>query len=84
MKKRSRLNSVGVSSTRSSAAPHLARLLVQDEVGEAQQAVLVLAARPAQHRPHARDDLGQAERLRHVVVAEREPGDLVLGRVASP
>ena len=62
------------------AAPHLACLLVEREVGEPHRAVGVTAGAP-KHGLHAGNDLGKAERLGHVVVCEREPGDLVLGRI---
>ena len=50
------------------------------DVGEAQHVAIVALCAP-QYRLHARDQLGEAEGLGHVVVAERESGDLVLGRV---
>ncbi len=59
------------------AAPHLARLLVERQVGEAHRP-LVVAARAPEHRLHASHDLGEAERLRDVVVGEREARHLVL------
>ncbi len=64
------------------AATHLTRLLVEREVGEAHGAVAVrISARASQHRLHPGNDLGEAERLRDVVVGEREPRNLVLRRV---
>jgi hypothetical protein len=53
------------------AAEHLVALLVEDEVGEAEDAARRRAARPAQDRLRARHDFRQAERLRDVVVAAR-------------
>ena len=74
------MNSVGVSSTCTPRPPDLACLLVQDDVGEAEDAVL-LALRATQDRAHAGNELREAEWLRHVVVAKSETRDLVLGRV---
>src|SRR6478735_1725863 len=55
------------------AAPHLACLLVEREVGEPHRAVGVTAGAP-KHGLYAGNDLGKAERLGHVVVCERETG----------
>ena len=56
--------------------------LVEHEVGEAEHVARQVAGRAAEDRLDARDDLGEAERLRHVVVAAgAERLDLVLGRV---
>src|SRR5436190_9531989 len=62
------------------AAPDLARLLVQGQVREAEHLRLV-RVRPPQNGAYARDDLGEAERLRHVVVADGEALELVLRRI---
>ncbi len=57
-------------------------LLVEHEVGEAQHVARQRSAGAAEDRLHPGDDLGQAERLRDVVVAARPQRlDLVLGRV---
>ena len=83
MKKRSSANSVAVSVDRRLAPEHLVAALVEDEIGEPQH--LAAAGSPAERRRiacDAGDDLGQAERLRDVVVAARAQRlDLVLGRV---
>ena len=64
-------------------ARHLVAVLVEREVGEHQHAVRrAVSLDTPQHRAHASDQLVEAERLGHVVVAaEREPADLVLGRI---
>ncbi len=62
------------------------RVVVELEVGEreAGRAVTVDRARPPQHGAHTRDELFEAERLRHVVVAaDGQAFDLLLGRVAG-
>jgi hypothetical protein len=46
-------------------------LLVEDEVAEAERVARQLARRAAEDRLDARDELGEAERLRDVVVAAR-------------
>ena len=64
------------------AAAHLMAVLVEREVAEAQDVAGQLASRAPQDRLHARDDLGEAERLRHVVVsAGAQRLDLVLDGV---
>jgi hypothetical protein len=64
------------------AAVDLVASLVEHDVGEAQHVPGERAARPAQDRLRACDDLGEAERLRDVVVSTRAQRlDLVLGRV---
>ena len=50
-------------------AEDLVASLVEDEIVEAQDIARQLAVRAAQDRLHAGDDLREAERLRHVVVA---------------
>jgi len=64
-------------------AADLVGLLVQDQIGERTVPTRPWAAPGAtQDGPHPRHDLGERERLRHVVVAaHREAGDLVLGGV---
>ena len=60
------------------AAPsHLVRALVELKVREPEHAIVLgLVAGAAQDGVHARDDLGQSERLGHVVVtADRETGE---------
>ena len=53
-----------------------------DEIREAEDVAGQLAAGAAEDRLHARDDLGEAERLGHVVVAAgAQRLDLVLDRV---
>src|SRR5207248_4226088 len=47
------------------AAQHLVPLLVEHEIGEAEHVAGQDAAGAAQDRLHARDHLGEAERLRH-------------------
>ena len=75
---------MSVSSIGPAGPVHLAGLVVQLEVLEREAARVAVDARPAQDRPHARDQLLDAEGLGDVVVAaESEPADLVLGRVAS-
>ena len=57
-------------------------LLVEDEIGEAEDVARQLARGAPEDGLGARDELGEAERLRDVVVAARaERLDLVLGRV---
>jgi hypothetical protein len=66
--------------------PDLVAVLVEFEVGELQPRRRLAAVAPgaAQHGPDPGDDLFQAERLGHVVVAaEGQAADLVLGRVAG-
>ena len=64
------------------AAEDLVPLLVEREVGEMQHVAGQLALRAAENRLHARDDLGEAERLRDVVVAaDPQRLHLVLDRV---
>src|SRR5262249_5888287 len=48
------------------AAEDLVAALVEHEVGELEQVPRQLARGATQDRLHARDDLGEAERLRHV------------------
>ena len=60
-------------------AEHLVAPLVEDEVAEAEHVAGEVARGAAQDRLHAGDDLGEAERLRDVVVAAgTERLDLVL------
>ena len=75
---------MAVRSTGAPAARDLARVLVELDVLERQAARLGLGgAGAAQDRADAGDELLEAERLGHVVVAaERQAADLVLGRVA--
>ena len=65
------------------AATHHVALLVELQVAEREHAVGVLAsAHPPQDRAHPDDQLLDAERLGHVVVAtEREPAQLVVESV---
>ena len=57
-------------------------LLVERQVGEREHVPRQRALRAAEYRLHARDDLGEAERLGHVVVAAgAQRLDLVLGCV---
>ena len=64
------------------AAEDLVARLVEVEVLVAEHVAGKVAGCPPQDRLHARDDLGEAERLRHVVVASGpERLDLVLDRV---
>ena len=63
------MNSVAVSSIARLAAEDLVAALVEDEVGEAKDVAGKLAGGAPQDRLHARDDLGEAERLGDVVVA---------------
>src|SRR5699024_11839364 len=65
-------------------AADLVRIVVEAQVGHAQDGILLAApARPAQYRADARDDLVEAEGFGDVVVAaHREPGDLIGGVVA--
>ncbi|CPU65988.1 Uncharacterised protein [Mycobacteroides abscessus] len=66
-------------------APPLVRVLVELEVADDEHRVLALGGRTAAAQQPAQpgDDLFQAERLGHVVVAARgEPGDAVLDGVA--
>ena len=67
------------------AAPHVAGVLVELEVGVAQPVLARPGARrPAQHGLHPLDQLLDAERLGDVVVAaEPQALDLVLGGVAG-
>jgi len=70
---------------RDAGARDLVRVLVEDDVVVAQQAVVDRHGRrlPPQQRAHPSDDLLEAERLGDVVVAaEGQPGHLVLDRVA--
>src|SRR2546430_4051826 len=63
-------------------AVHLVPRLVERHVREGEDVAGQVSARAAQDRLHARDDLGEAERLGHVVVATRAQClDLVLDRV---
>ena len=76
------MNSVAVRSIGVVAAEDLVAALVEDEVGEAEDVAGQVAGGAAEDRLHARDDLGEAERLRDVVVAAgAERLDLVLDRV---
>ena len=66
------------------AAAHLVAVLVQHQVADDQQRLAPHGggAGPAQQPAQPGDDLLQAERLGHVVVAaRRQPGDAVLDRV---
>src|SRR5438105_3897564 len=64
------------------ASEHLVPTLVQHQVREAKDVARQLATGAPENRLHARDDLGQAERLRHIVVtAGTERVHLVLHRV---
>ena len=64
---------------------HLVGVLVHLDVGETQDpAVLVLGSHPTQDGVHPGHDLGEGERLGHVVVAaDGEAGHLVLDGVAG-
>ena len=63
-------------------ARHGVPLLVEHDVREAENVARKLGSGSTQDCLHASDELGQAERLRHVVVASRAQRlDLVLGRV---
>ena len=76
------MNSVAVSSTGCAAAVDLVSILVEDEILELKHVAGQSARGAAEDRLDPRDDLGEAERLRHVVVAAgAQRLDLVLGRV---
>ena len=82
MKKRSSENSVAVSAIGVSPRKTSWRASSSDEVAEAEHVAGQVAGRAAEDRLHARDDLGEAERLRDVVVAAgAQRLDLVLDRV---
>ena len=70
---------------RLAVAADLVGRLVHLEVGEAEDAIVLLVTeRPSEDDADAGDDLGQRERLRDVVVtADRQAGQLVVERVAG-